>query len=199
MKEKMLREEGRGKNSLWVRKETTVEIMNNAHLIRFVRSSLVAQEKLGSGFRNQSCPLTLIVNSAGTGLSPALRCGQSFKLKKAVFKTSDPSESEERKQKQGCAFVAHPFYGRPRETLPSEVALQNTAREVCRKVAQSWHLSSGAPFCGTLGMTLPTPFPQHHNVNIPKASRASESGSRMPEKEWRAISTNPGVLCKGNG
>lgn len=114
---------GAGGDSLWVRKETTVEIMNNAHLIRFVRSSLVAHEKLGSGFPNQSSPLTLIVNSAGTGLSPALRCGQSSKLKKAVFRTSDAFESEERKQKQGCAFVAHPFFSRPRETLPSEVVL----------------------------------------------------------------------------
>lgn len=61
--------------------------------------------------------------SAGTGLSPALRCGQSSKLKKAVFKTSDASESEERKQKQGCVFVAHPFFSRPRETLPSKVVL----------------------------------------------------------------------------
>lgn len=51
--------------------------------------------------------------------------------------TSDASESEQGKQKQGCKFTAHPVFSQPRKTLPPKVMGCRTQGEKRAEVARS--------------------------------------------------------------
>lgn len=160
-------------NSLWVRKETVVEIMNNAHLIWFTWPCLVAQWKPCSGFHNHDCSSDS--HCCWHGDLPCSRMWAKVYVKGSTqssnLYTSDASESEQGKQKQECMFAARLVFSQPRKTLPPKVMGCRTQGRKCAEVSQSEHLSYCAGSAESLGWHCQHPF---HNIIMSTFQRSPE-------------------------